>query len=707
MFDGIRLALIRRLATITGQDLQTPDLPHDPSLTEKLRKEGNALIAEEKFEEAERCFREALAHQADDTKLLICLGYVLKEQTRFAEARVALRRVANLGDADPEACEAHYLLAEIAELQADPEDAKRHLTKALDLKPDFTRACADLIRLLEQTGQDVAVKELLVKSVNLCPDCLDYRLWLAKVCSDALDLLTTVDQLTAVVRLGGADVRVNLTLGAALCRLDRYEEALPYFDQAQALDPTVVYEICYHKGYFQSRAGNSEEAIALYEKSIELQPDYLASHQMLLYTLCLAQSQVHGKYKEAALRFNQAVRPHTQLTVPNTRPSSDATKRVLRVGFSAGEFKHHPVYFFLIGVLEHIDRSKFQLIAYSYNHSDDHKTQSFKEKMDEWHDIQGISDDAAAELIHSHEIDVLIDLSGHTGDGRLPVFARRPAPVQATWLGYFASTGLEEMDFIIADPVSVPEDSTEWFSETVIRLPATRLCMAKPEPSLEIAVVPPPCVMRGYVTFGSFAQAAKINPRVLRVWSLVLAMVPNSRLRIQSFTLGSAAVCQRIATSMSAAGIDLTRVDMMGPLDWEDYLKAHGEVDMLIDTFPYTGGTTTAAALWMGVPTITILGDTMLARQGASMLSCVGLSDWIASDEVDYVDKAVKFSADVQSLIQIRASLRATTEKSPLFDTESFTRNFESALTGMYEQRLIANIKSASQSTQHCAGSGQ
>ena len=263
-----------------------------------------------------------------------------------------------------EAAEAAYLLAEISELQADPEDAKRQLAKALALKPDFTRACADLIRLLRQTGQEGAVRDLLAQSVNLCPDCLDYRLWLAEVCADVLDYQATVEHLFAVIRLGGGNLRVNLTIGAALCRIDRYEDAQLYFDQALKTDPSVAHEVCYHRGYFQSRIGNSVEAIALFEKSVELRPSYLASHQMLLFNLCFAQPQVHGRYKEAALRFNQAVRPQQQSEVSLTPHLTDVAKRRLRVGFSCAEFRNHPIYYFLNGVIGQIDRSRFRLIAY-------------------------------------------------------------------------------------------------------------------------------------------------------------------------------------------------------------------------------------------------------------------------------------------------------------------------------------------------------
>lgn len=688
MLKRIRLAFTRRFARFVSQ-VALPEIPaYDPPLAQTLRKKGSALIAEEKFKEAEECFRAALLHHADDVQSLICLGYVLKEQGHFAEARAALRRAATSGHADPDAYEAHYLLSEISELEGDRDDAIRCLSKTLDLKHDFTRACTDLIRLLHLQGRRSEVRKLLLQSVKLVPESAEYRLLLGKACADEMDFQMALDNFKEVVRLGTDNAEVNLCIGAALCRLDRLSESLNFFNRSEMLDPITAFEVRFHLGNANFRIGNSKEAIMFLQQSIKLQPNFLPAYSQLLFALNFAETEVRRSYQDVATQFGKLTKSQPLAIQPKAPPSADREKRVLRIGFLSGEFRNHPVYFFIIGILEHIDRSKFQLIAYSNNEADDHVTPSIKAKMDAWNVIRELSDDAAALLIHSHQIDVLIDLCGHSGEGRLQVFARRPALVQVSWLGYFASTGLNEMDYLIADPISVPEDSTEWFSETVLRLPTTRLCMRKPQPSRDIALVPPPCLTKGYVTFGSFQQEAKITPAVLQVWSMVMARVPTSRLRIQSSSLDSPAAFERFSARMRSAEIDPSRVDLLGSMAWEDYLEAHGEVDMLIDTFPYSGGTTTAFALWMGVPIVTLLGDTILSRQGAAMLSCVGLSDWIANEVADYVSKAVMFSQDVQSLVQLRAGLRETVEKSPLFDTETFVHHFQDALTNMYQARL-------------------
>lgn len=690
MFDGLRLALIRRLDTLTGHSTQAAPPLIDPAKTESLRAQGNALIAEGKLDEAETCFRDALALQPDDTRLLVCLGYVLKEQNRFAEARIVLRRAANRGNTDPQAFEAHYLLGEISEHQGDLDDAKRHFTGTLDLKPDFTRACKDVLRILRIQGRETEARTFMEARVRSCPDSADYRIMLAKLCTDTFDLQGTAEHLMAAVALGVNETQINIILGAALCRLEREEESRKYFEMAEMADPSIVYESHYHRGYFYTRSGNSRSAVDFLEKSIALQPDFVPSHSLLLLNLSHAASELDMSYRAAAERFAQSIESAASPLPPLMAGPVDEESKVLRIGFVAGEFREHPVYHFLVGILEHINKSQFHLVAFSNNQLDDSATDVFKALFAEWHDITQLSHDAVADLVRAQHIDVLVDLSGHTGDARLPVFARKPALVQVAWLGYFASTGLKAMDYIIADPVCVPDDSQEWFSEKVLRLPKTRLCMTVPKTSRTIPVVQPPCIVKGYVTFGSFQQAAKINAQVLRVWAEVLASVPQSRLRIQNKAIDSASIRDRIGSDMATAGIDLSRVELVGATGWEEYLEAHGEVDFILDTFPYTGGTTTAFALWMGVPTLTLKGSSMLSLQGASMLTCVGLTDWIAKDETEYVETAKFFASNPEHLAQLRSQLRNRTVESPLFDVERFAKNLQYALRTMYEEKYEA-----------------
>jgi predicted O-linked N-acetylglucosamine transferase (SPINDLY family) len=341
--------------------------------------------------------------------------------------------------------------------------------------------------------------------------------------------------------------------------------------------------------------------------------------------------------------------------------------------------------YFLESLLANIDPARLELIAYPADLFVDALTNRIKPYFSEWKPLYHLNDEDAARLIHSDGVHVLLDLSGHTGHSRLPMFAWKPAPVQATWLGYFATTGVAEMDYLLADKVGVPEAQRKHFTEAIWYLPETRLCFSAPVTDLPVAVSP--ALQNGYVTFGCFQNLSKVVDEVLTVWGKILNAVPNARLRWQCKQLGDPAVVAQFGGRLQQHGIDPARVSLHGTVAREAYLGAHAEVDMMLDTFPYPGGTTTCEALWMGVPTLTLAGDTLLARQGASLLTAAGLKEWIANNEAEYIAKAVALSGDLTRLATLREGLREQVRTSSLFDARRFARNFEDALWDMWHAR--------------------
>lgn len=688
MFDRLRIALERRLEKLLAGTAPERTADSGAADVDALRTKGNELIAAGDFVAAEGWFRQALQARPGDTPSLVCLGFVLKEQGRLSEARVALRRAIDSADHAPDEHEMHYLLGQISEQQGDLNEAKKYLGESLRLKPDFSIACKDLCRVLAKRGEYQDIRRALEQSVALCPRNVDYRLWLSDICARDLDFQCVAEHMQVAVDLGARTVDAHMTLGAALCRIGKVAEAARTLAAAQAMDPAVAFMVHYHLGYYHLRNGELRLGLDHMEQSIALRPDFLTAHSLLLLALSHADAGDSAmSYRQAAERFAAAVRAPITPPAPARRPEgSDPAAPAgakLRVGFVSGDLYRHPVAYFLGDVLRHLDRTQLHLVAYSNNPLDDEVTASLAPLFDEWHAIRPLTDDAAAELIASHRIDVLLDLAGHTGENRLAVFARRPAPVQVSWLGYFASTGLSEMDYIVGDPASTPVGTGEWFSEQVYRMPQTRLCMSVPQPLGDIAVQPPPCLQNGHITFGSYQQTTKITPRVLAVWARVLQAIPQSRLRIQTAAIGTPSMRDRLVQDLQQAGIDLARVTLLGADTLEQYLASHNEVDVLLDTFPYPGGTTTAFALWMGVPTVTLAGNTMLSRQGASMLQCVGLADWIAQDESGYVDICRRVAADQPALAALRAELRERALRSPLFDAKRFAGDFQTALVRM------------------------
>jgi len=280
-------------------------------------------------------------------------------------------------------------------------------------------------------------------------------------------------------------------------------------------------------------------------------------------------------------------------------------------------------------------------------------------------------------------VHVLLDLSGHTAHNRLPVFAWKPAPVQASWLGYFATTGVAEMDYLMTSEVAVPQAHRNHFTESVWYLPDIWLCFTPPK--LELPVNTLPALTNGYLTFGCFQRLDKISDTALSAWGHILRARPRAKLLLANKELCNQTTVVQFTQRLEEQGIDPARVDLQGAAKSRgDYLARYNNVDVMLDTFPYPGVTTTCEALWMGVPTLTLAGDTLLSRQGAGMLVPAGLSDWVAYSEEGYVEKAIQLTSDLPKLAALRAGLRQQVLASPVYDAPRFARNFEAALWGMW-----------------------
>lgn len=366
-----------------------------------------------------------------------------------------------------------------------------------------------------------------------------------------------------------------------------------------------------------------------------------------------------------------------------TRWTVEQPPQRLRVGFVSGDLCEHPVGYFLEGILPALDRQRLELIAYPTCDRNGVLTDQLKSSFERWQPLWALSDEAAVEQIRADGIHVLIDLSGHTAYNRLAVFARRPAPVQVSWPGYFATTGVAQIDWFIADRVTVPESHQAYFTEQIHYLPETRLCFTPPVDAP--AVAPLPALTSGQLTFGCFQNLSKVNRQVLQHWAHIMAALPHSRLRMQVKDFADESARQHMFARLQAVGIAADRVSLHAGTGRRDYLAAHAEVDLILDTFPYTGGTTTCEALWMGVPTLTLCGNTLIARQGASMMRAAGLDDWVVDELESYVSRALAFAADVNALADLRAGMRQRLLRTALFDTPRFARQLEQALWAMWQ----------------------
>ena len=630
-------------------------------------------------QEASKYLKKCLKLRPDFAPAYVNLGDVQVALGDLKGALLSLRRVVAL---TPESAEAHGNLGCVLFLSGNSAEAVASCQKSLALNPEIAGTHANMGSALVALGRYAEAEPCFRRALSLAPD------FVAAHCDlgNALHLLGRYAEaetsFSKAIELAPAYITAYCNLGMNLQVQNRLLEAETVLRQALELDPKHV-EALVRLGKNLAAQCRYAEAESYCLQALQLNPTDLNLHSNLLFNhnymegisplRCLEQARQCGQIlsRQAGRRFSAW----------NAVPAPER----LRVGVVSGDLRIHPVGFFLEGFLPYLDPARIELLAYPTIGFEDDLTARIRPRFSAWKPIVGKSDKAAAELIRADGIHVLVDLSGHTEHNRLPVFAWKPAPVQVSWLGYFSTTGLAEMDYVMADAVGVPEPNQSHFIEHVWYLPDTRLCFSAPDHDIPEGTLP--ALANGFITFGCFQNFSKIGDGVLAAWARVLSGLPNAKLRLQAEQYADKSLTERLLERFQAFGIDSSRLVFAGKMPRADYLAAHHSVDLILDTFPYPGGTTTCDALWMGVPTLTLAGNTLLARQGASLLTAAGLPEWIAANEAEYVEKAITLASDLPKLAALRSGLRAKVLASPLFDAPRFARNLENALWGMWHAR--------------------
>jgi protein O-GlcNAc transferase len=427
--------------------------------------------------------------------------------------------------------------------------------------------------------------------------------------------------------------------------------------------------------------GQLDEAIAAFRRAISVRPTFIEAHSNFLLALNYQADSDPGTIAEEHRRwsrqhagsFRQLARRHDNDRDPN---------RPLRVGFVSADFREHAVSRFLLPLFQHHHPDACRIICYSDVSNPDAMTDRLRSCADEWHDITGNADVRVADRIREDKIDILVDLAGHTAGNRLRVFAIKPAPVQVTYLGYPATTGLPEIDYRLTDPLADPPGQTESFhTEKLWRLPVCNWCYGEPEDAPPVRPSRPDAP----ICFGTFNSFAKASPAVMDLWAAILKATPASRLIIKSRGLGSRAIGEQISRFFESRGLPADRLEILGKEpDFRAHLDLYNQVDIALDTFPYHGTTTTCEALWMGVPVVSLAGPSHVSRVGVSLLNCIGLPDLIAQSPQEYVSIAVKLAADLPRLAELRRSMRDRMRASPLMDAPRFARDIEAAYRQMW-----------------------
>jgi protein O-GlcNAc transferase len=472
----------------------------------------------------------------------------------------------------------------------------------------------------------------------------------------------------------------HCNLGVVLSSLGRHATAKSAFREAITLRPDY-FEAHFNLANTLRDMGRPDEAIPIYRKSQVLRPDDRDAVSNMLFTLHSLPDadpkEVFREHREWDERFAKPLAG--QMRVERDR---DLNRR-LRIGYVSADFRDHSVGFFMESLLAGHDAGQVELFGYADLPKSDATGARFQKLFHLWRDITGKSDQAVAEMIRNDWIDILVDLAGHTAGNRLLVFARKPAPIQITYLGYPDTTGLSAMDYRITDSYADPPGMTEGFySEKLLRLPRSFVCYRPPTDAPEVS--PPPSLKYGYLTFGSFNNLAKMNQKITDLWIRVLKATPKSRLLIKNGGLTDEETRREFLQRFTSGGIDPSRIDLRPKsATIREHLQTYAEVDIALDTYPYNGTTTTCEALWMGVPVVTLAGKTHASRVGLSLLTNLNFPGLVAETEEQYVEIA----ADIPALAEMRQTMRDRMKASPLLDGPATAKAMEAEFRRIWSVR--------------------
>lgn len=692
---------------------QDPGRAGSDSLMQLARRRLQADRAEEAAELA----RQATQRQPLDARAWNLYGAACRRAARMEDAGTAYRRALEL---DPAYEDARCNLGEWHLMRGQPDEALRCFDAVLAANPrhyqahtnriaalleamrikEAQQAAADALKLYPdsppllvnlgnvycQTGKGREAANAYRKALEIDPGCDEAALSFAALtgATDALDRSDAFLRRQIAVRGETTDLLGRLAL--TLMGQKRYHEAREVCDRILERQPRQVVALV-TTGNVLSTLGDSTGAIRHYEQAVEAQPELSSIYSNVLFEANYlgewSREEIFARHREWARRYEAPLLTAAEGLRRGASFDRGIEPQRLKVGYVSADFVAHPVGFLLRDVLRNHDRMRVEVFCYSQVTVPDDVTAELRGQAEHWRETFFEEDDALAQRIADDGIHVLVDLSGHTAGNRLKAFALRPAPVQATWIGYFHSTGLRSIDYFITDPVSTPPGSGQLFSETPAYLPDCRWCYSPPD--YAPAVAAPPSAARGHVTFGSFNRLSKITDRVIACWAAILRRLPEARLVLKTYGLHEAETARALLDRFAAAGVDAIRVELRGTSAHPEMLRQYGDVDIALDPFPFNGGMTTLESLWMGVPVIALAGDAVVSRQTAAVLSAVGLAELAYDSVAAYVEGAVVLARDGERLGMLRRGMRGRLLRSPLIRADQFVANLELLYRRMWE----------------------
>lgn len=676
---------------------------------ETIFREALSIHQAGRLPEAERLYRQVLSHNPHHADALHLLGLIAYQSGNGAAAIPLIQQALAISNDHP-----IYLSNLGASFLAcgRTEEAIAACRQAVMLAPSDTAAGYNFGRALETSGDLEAAEQQYRQVIQLQPGHAQGQLNLGNLLSNRRDMPGAIQHFRAALISNPDYAEAHYNLGNALFTTGEVDLAIDHFQRTIALKPDFA-EAHNNLGSIYRSRDQMDRALECFTTAIQMKSDYPIAHNntasvlqslgrldeaLVEYRLALwsnpADAATHSNMLVAEnyvpdnspgqllkLHRDWATR-HTSVNVKQSYRQSIDPQRKLRIGYTSADFLLHPVAYFLLPLLSQHDRRAFEITCYNDAARSDRTTMQLQSFTDRWRDVCGWSDDHFEATIEADEIDILVDLAGHTAGNRLRVFARKPAPVQVSFLGYPNTTGLGTIDYRLTDEILDPPGEPSFFTEALMRLSGPFCSYAPPEGAPDVG--PLPAEKRGQLTFGSLHTLAKLNSRVIETWCRILKLSPNSRLMIARSTLTESSH-RRLTAEFAARGIPPERLEMRQlSTIWSECMQIYNEIDIVLDAFPWNGHTTTLEALWMGVPVVSLRGNRHAARMGAGLLIPMGLMELLGESEDAYVDCALALAYDTSRLRDLRVSLRDRVRKSPICDAASYAASVETAYRAMW-----------------------
>jgi len=643
-------------------------LSHNPNFADAHYNLALVFKAQGEIDAAVESYLNTLSVQPNHAGAHNNLGQVFQEQGKFDLAVEHYRHAILL---QPDNANVHSNMGAALEKKNELDAAVESYRKALSLQPGYAEAHYNLGNVLRTQGKLDAAIESYRQALLLKSDCAEAHYNLANALQTQGYLDAAIESFHQALLLKPDYVDAYGNLGNALKDQGKLGEAIEQYRKALSINPES--NVLYNLGNTLKDQGRLDEVIEHYQQARAIKPNIADIHSNLLFALNFAPDLSREEIYRAAQEYETLI----GLPLRSTWRAHDNDKnpnRRLRIGYVSPDFRNHAVAYFAEPILSNHDKSQVEIYCYAEVMREDEITDRFRHYADHWHSTVGLSDEAVAQMIREHRIDILVDLAGHTAGHRLLTFARKPAPVQITYLGYPGTTGLSAMDYRITDHYADPDGIADaYYTEHLLRLPDSLCCY---RPSADMPEVSPlPALTRGYLTFGSFNNFNKVDRPTLELWAELLRTIPAARLMMLTVPEGEAR--QRLVNLFAELGIEAQRLEFCGKLTPSEFHRKFLEVDITLDTVNVSGGTTTCESLWMGVPVIALAGERFITRVSYSFLNTAGLADFAATSPEDYIRVAAHLADNLSLLAEIRAGLRAHVVASPLIDEVGFTRNLE------------------------------